>query len=147
MKLTPREAVSGFSDVYKFDINQRASLGVNANLPTKIATIPPGGIVTYCSIYVVDQIDFGFMSFSIGTNAIDYNNFISSVEFSTLTKCAFNTGSAFTVNDDVNTLNGFVNNSQTALPVFFRNPLSIGPPRGGSGIICMRILEPSVFNF
>ena len=144
MKLTPREAVSGFSDVYKFDINERASLG--SGVITKIATIPPGGVVTCCAIYVIEPITSGSITFTIGTTPTIYSNLILLTPFASLTKCAFNTGSAFTVNDDVNTLNGFVNNSENELPIFLRQT-SVVNPVGGSGLVCIRILEPSVFNF
>jgi len=144
MKLTPREAVSGFSDVYKFDINERASLGSGAI--TKIATIPPGGVVTCCAIYVIEPITSGSISFSIGTTPATYSNLILITPFASLTKCVFSNGGSFTVGGDANTLNGFVNNSENELPIFFRQT-SVVNAVGGSGLVCIRILEPSVFNF
>ena len=144
MKLTPREAVSGFSDIYKFDINERASLGSGAI--TKIATIPPGGVITCCAIYVIEPITSGLINFSIGTTPTTYSNLISITAFASLTKCVFSNGFSFTVSGYATTLNGFVNNSENELPIFLRQ-ISVVNPVGGSGLVCMRILEPSVFNF
>jgi hypothetical protein len=139
--LAVQEAAFGFTHIYKLTAAEITALGTGQQ--KTIALHPAGGIVTQAAVFekVTSAGTSTDLTLDVGTTGADPDEFIDAVDLDGLTKAAFCTGDGFTVGGDVNTGNGVVNNTASALNIVIE-PNFTGTVTAGEWWICLTILDP-----
>jgi hypothetical protein len=121
-QLTINEGFSGYTSAFRFNYEDLKTPGFLSNLGAanqrKLDVHVPGGIVDTVAVYVVTPAaGASDLTIDVGTTAADPDDFVDNVDLDALTKASFNTGDAFPVGGDANTLNGVVNNTTGGLNI------------------------------
>lgn len=151
MKLPVQSAAQlGFTDAYFLTAEEITSLGTGGQV--QIASHPAGGIVTRVAVYekTTSAGTSTDLVLDVGTTGADPDEFINALDLDGLTKAAFNTGDAFVGTDSgaattSNVINGVVNNTASALPIYAEVNYT-GTVTAGEWIICLEILDPGALE-
>lgn len=151
MKLPLQSAAQlGFTDAYVLTAEAITALGTGGQVT--VGSHPAGGIVTRAAVFEITT-SAGTSTdlvLDVGTTGADPDEFINALDLDGLTKAAFCTGDAFVGTDSgaattSNVINGVVNNTASALPIYAEVNFT-GTVTAGKWLICLEILDPSALT-
>jgi len=151
MKLPLQSAAQlGFTDAYVLTAEAITALGTGNQVT--VGSHPAGGIVTRAAVFEITT-SAGTSTdlvLDVGTTGADPDEFINALDLDGLTKAAFCTGDAFVGTDSgaattSNVINGVVNNTASALPIYAEVNFT-GTVTAGKWLICLEILDPSALT-
>ncbi len=150
-KLTINEAAAGFTHKLAFDYIDLQRTGflstIGAANQKAVGKLGAGGIVDTAVLYqVVDPAGATNLTIDFGVTNTDPDEFIDNGDVDGLTKVIWNTGDAFVGTDSAtnttsNVVNGYANNTASAVDLIMEFNGTVGDLTAGSWVLCWRQLE------
>lgn len=146
--LSINEAATGYTHSYKFNYEDLQRTGflttIGAGNQKQIGSLPAGGIIDMFTFHqITDPAGASDLTLDVGTTGADPDEFINALDVDALTQTAFNTGDSFIGTDSgsattSNVLNGVVNNTASALPIYMEFNGTVGSLTAGEWILAWR---------
>ncbi len=135
--LSNNERAKGYSHALRFNYADLATTGflstIGAANQKQVGSLPPGGIIDTAVLYqVTDPAGATDLTIDFGTTAGDPDELIDAGDVDAATQVIWNTGDALTSN----TLNGYVNNTTAALPLYMEFNGTHASLSAGEWVLC-----------
>lgn len=150
-KLTINEAAAGYTHKLAFDYVDLQRSGFLSTLGAanqkQVGSMAPGDIIDQAAFYQVinDGGSVTNLTLDFGTTGADPDELIDNLDVDAMTQVSFNTGDAFVGTDSgtqttSNVINGYANNTTSALPLYMEFNGTVSSLTAGSWVLAWRQL-------
>lgn len=154
-RLSNQEAIAGFTDFFAFDYLDLQRSGflstIGAANQVKVGVLAPGDIIDKAVLIKKTNVSGASdITIDFGVTAADPDEFIDNADADGMTKVIWNTGDAFVGTDSgspasttANVVNGYANNSASAVPLILEVNGTIGDLTAGAWVLAWNQLRTS----
>lgn len=153
-KLSNNEA-RDFTDFITFDYVDLQTTGflstIGAANQRIIGSNPSGGAIgTFAFVQLIDPAGASDLTIDVGTTSADPDEFIDNLDVDAMTKCAYNTGEAYTgeagATDPIGVTNVIPNNTASAVPIYMEFNGTLASLTAGKWRLAWQTYDPGRFN-